>query len=408
MRLKINTPADLAAVVPLILGFHPEDSLVMLCLGDQSTQSGPHLRIEHPHTPEDLIEIARVLGQIAAQHGSPTTTWAVVSYTEDQNDARDALLTLAAMLTGSTGQVVALLQVTGTPSTSTGASETADKTTGEGQQWISHDDLLDPESDPQGGRDLRAAGIITGPHGRVTRADLDRYTVQGVAEGIPAAAASREEVGLHLTPSPSDAAQQQVIRDLIAAVRGQRLAQRLDATPEADVATRAFRTEESAWLAEQVERARTVYAAGSRDRLSDEDLARIVVDLVDPVLRDVVTGSLSRAEARVEHALWADVARRAPAEHATLPLIYAGLTAWLSGSGALAWVAYDRAKEQAPSAVGDSGLAGLLRDLLERAIPPHTWDEWARRLRAAAERASRPDQADPADQAGQHGQHGDD
>lgn len=387
MRLTIKTPADVAAVVPLVLGFHPEDSIVLLCFGGRSAQSGPHVRVAHPHTPEDLLEVARVLGEVAAQHGGPETTWMAVSYTEDQNEARDALLTIAAILTGPTGKVGALLQVTG--AVEDGASRTVGGTAGEGQQWIAHDDLLDPETDPQGARDLRAAGIITGPHGLITQADRDRVDAQAVAHGVPIATGTREDIGLHLTPSPSEAAQQQVIRDVIAGVRGQRLAQRLDPT---SVEAHAFHTDEAAWLTEQIERFRS-----TQQRLSDADLARLLVDLADPLLRDIVTVGLTRADARVDHDLWADAARRAPVEHAERPLIYAGLTAWLTGNGALAWIAHDLAQEQAattgqPGQPEESGLAGILRELLQRALPPHAWDDVAHTMRAEVEHTGQPGQ----------------
>lgn len=355
MRLTIATPADVAATVPVVLGFDPTDSLVVLSVGgNRSTGggSGPHLRIDHPHDAEAVLQVATSIGGVAAQHGTPETMWVLASFTEDQNDARDALLGVAAMLT--TGKIGPVLQITG-------------------DRWIDHGDLLDPETNPQTNRDLHAAGIITRPSGPVTQADHDRVTAPAIADGRRAPAPSRAEAGAHLQPTTRDLAGHDTISDLIAAVGTDRMRLRLE--PTADEVGE-WGHEEARWLRAVVAQWRT-----NRTPLDDHDVARIVVDVANGTLRDVVTCGLRRDTASVDHDLWADVARRVPAEHATVPLILAGLTAWLQGHGALAWIAYDQANDQAPAGVAASGLAGLLRDVLTNAVPPATWEKFAAALR---------------------------
>ncbi|WP_028471506.1 DUF4192 domain-containing protein [Nocardioides alkalitolerans] len=367
MRLTIATPADVAATVPVVLGFDPTDSLVVLSVGGNPSTgggSGPHLRIDHPHDAEAVLQVATSIGGVAAQHGTPETMWVLASFTEDQNDARDALLGVAAMLT--TGKIGPVLQITG-------------------DRWIDHGDLLDPETNPQTNRDLHAAGIITRPSGPVTQADHDRFTAPAIADGRRAPAPSRAEAGAHLLPTAHDQQGHDRLADLIAdrraAVGTDRLRLRLE--PTADEVGE-WGHEEARWLRAVVAQWRTY-----RTPLADHDVARIVVDVANGTLRDVVTCGLRRDTASVDHDLWADVARRVPAEHATVPLILAGLTAWLQGHGALAWIAYDLAnvgaRDQAPAGADDgvaaSGLAGLLRDVLTNAVPPTTWEKFAAALR---------------------------
>ncbi len=59
--LTARGPEDLLAAVPVVLGFHPDDSLVMLTFGAERTF---HARLDLPPTPEeDLAEVvAAVLG----------------------------------------------------------------------------------------------------------------------------------------------------------------------------------------------------------------------------------------------------------------------------------------------------------------------------------------------------------
>jgi Domain of unknown function (DUF4192) len=67
--------------------------------------------------------------------------------------------------------------------------------------------------------------------------------------------------------------------------------------------------------------------------------------------------------------LWRDVVRRVPVELRAPAAALLGFAAWLSGNGALAWCAVDRAQEAQPG----YGLAGLLTQALAGAVPPSTW-----------------------------------
>ncbi|WP_028473787.1 DUF4192 domain-containing protein [Nocardioides alkalitolerans] len=390
MRLTIKTPADVAATVPVLLGFEPTDSLVVLAVGGERG-SGPHLRVDHPHDASSVLEVATVIGETAARHGTAETVWVLVSYTEDQNDARDALLGVAAVLTtGTIGPVLQITRTTDDPGENNDGTQVG--------RWIDHGDLLDPETDAQMVRGLHAAGILTRPSGPITQADHDRVTAPVVAAGRRAPAPSREDAGAHLQPTARDRAGHHAMADLIASVRTDRarLYSGLNTQVTREGGSGEWQREEARWLRAQVAQWRT-----DRVRVDDQAVARIAADVGIGVLRDVVTGDLSRSTASIDHDLWADIARRVPAEHATIPLILAGLTAWLYGHGALAWIACDQVRHHAPgeasARVDEFGLAGILHDVLAAGMPPSAWDDLASVFcddpSAAAGTSKRPDAA---------------
>ena len=68
-------------------------------------------------------------------------------------------------------------------------------------------------------------------------------------------------------------------------------------------------------------------------------------------------------------ALWSHVVRCAPPRLSPASLSLTGFASWLSGDGALALIAAERALAIDP----DYTLAGLLLRLLEAGVPPSSW-----------------------------------
>jgi len=88
--LKARTPEDLLAVVPIVLGFHPEDSIVMLTFGPPGETF--HARVDLPD-PDELTAAVTPLLEAATRHG--VTRVAFVLYTADAGlgaRAREALV----------------------------------------------------------------------------------------------------------------------------------------------------------------------------------------------------------------------------------------------------------------------------------------------------------------------------
>ena len=72
-------PADLLALVPSLLGFHPAESVVVLTLGD--ARHPFHARVDLPRDPVGIERLAGYLAEVASRHG--VTRLAAALYTRD-------------------------------------------------------------------------------------------------------------------------------------------------------------------------------------------------------------------------------------------------------------------------------------------------------------------------------------
>ena len=78
MTLTARNPEDLLAMVPVVLGFMPHDSVVMLTFGaDRSF----HARVDLPADPDDLPALVQVLLGPARKHGVRRVV--LLAYTDD-------------------------------------------------------------------------------------------------------------------------------------------------------------------------------------------------------------------------------------------------------------------------------------------------------------------------------------
>ena len=89
---------------------------------------------------------------------------------------------------------------------------------------------------------------------------------------------------------------------------------------------------------------------------------------------------MDRATGRVHADLWRGVAALTPDTEVVLPVLgLLGMAGWIGGDGALANVALERA-EQVPGGAAYSMLR-LLQEVVEKAVPPTTWDQMVTDLR---------------------------
>ncbi|MGH3329093.1 MAG: DUF4192 family protein, partial [Streptomycetales bacterium] len=56
--LRLSSPGELVEVVPYLLGFHPEDSVVLLALEEPRRRVGLTMRVDLPR-PDDVAGFAR-------------------------------------------------------------------------------------------------------------------------------------------------------------------------------------------------------------------------------------------------------------------------------------------------------------------------------------------------------------
>ena len=86
--LRATTPDDVAAFVPLALGFVPERSVVMISVGT----SGLHARVDLPHDPDDVDDVVEALLRPARRHRVQSVLFVV--YDDDTTVADEAMWAL--------------------------------------------------------------------------------------------------------------------------------------------------------------------------------------------------------------------------------------------------------------------------------------------------------------------------
>ena len=104
--------------------------------------------------------------------------------------------------------------------------------------------------------------------------------------------------------------------------------------------------------------------------LSAEDAGRLLALVAVDEMRDGAWTLMTREDADRHVDLWRDLVRRAPRELLPAAGSLLAFAAWLDGDGALAWCALDRVASVDPG----YRMAGFVGALLERAVPPSTWE----------------------------------
>lgn len=322
--VKLTTPADLVGVVPWLVGFHPEESLVVICLRGRRLRTGLTLRVDLP-APEHAGAVADQLAARVLHDGAAAAF--LVCYTDAVDDADGSLPRAAFVAT-----LVSCLDRRGV-----GCKAALLVRAGRWHSYTCHVE----ECCPRAGRALpqtptpavsrvAAEGVVSGRAPLSARADLER-SVQG-------------PVGLRRVVA--EAACDRAYRAAVTEVTADR---------------EAARARTLALLGEALRS----YEAG-RPELSDDAAARVAVGLLDRQARDeVVTWVLESAEAPLM-ALLGDLVRATP--DPVCPPVCTVL-AWVAhafGNGALANVAVDRALLHDP----DYTMAQLVREGLDRQVPP--------------------------------------
>ena len=107
------------------------------------------------------------------------------------------------------------------------------------------------------------------------------------------------------------------------------------------------------------------YRGGGR-YTSDDEIARLTVALRDLRVRDDAWARMDPAHSGAHLRLWIDVTRRAQPGHVGAPAALLAFVAWQAGDGALANVALDRALADDPG----YSMALLLRQVISAGTPP--------------------------------------
>jgi len=303
-RLTARTPEDILAVVPVVLGFEPTESLVMLTFGSDPPF---HARVDLPDHADAVAEMAGSLVEPARARLVPRVF--LIAYSARDLFADRALEQTARALRSAGIAVIDGLRT-------------------DGQRWC-----------PVPGR----AGVP--PDGVPYDLSAHPFAAQAVYDGR-VVHASRDRLAATVVADPERVGR--VVPALAALTR--------EPLPALD---------EGLWARELV--IRHVTAGGAPD---DADVARLLRGILDVRVRDAAWSPLCREQAREHVEFWADVVRRAPDPLVPAPAALLAFAAWQAGQGALAWCAVDRCVEVDPG----YSLAGLVAELLTRAVPPDAWE----------------------------------
>lgn len=312
----VRSEADLVAMVPVLLGFHPQESVVLLTFSDHPGSF--HARVDLPADPDHQREVTDLL--VAASETNRVGRAAVVIYGEDHVIALRQCRSLLAALCSVGVEVIEALRVA------------------EGQ-WFSL--LLGEDSEA-----LRGTAIELGSHPFTARAVFEGRAVQR----------DRDQVRQLLRGGGGADADAERARIASAALWRRRL---VEGAGTIDVLVG-----EAWWLRDRLQR-----AVLRRERLGTADAARVLGLVLDHDFRDVSWVDLSRENARGHVEVWLDLVRRSPADLVAGASAVLALAAYVAGDGALAWCAVERCQEVAPH----HSLARLVGDLLTAARSPHDW-----------------------------------
>jgi hypothetical protein len=326
--VRIRDTGEIAAALPHLLGFRPQESVVLLGLGGESGRRvGLTVRADIP-PPEHNRSLATVLSRSLCTDRPDGALVLVVSEAADEQWVGERALPHHDLV----WEMCRALSRSAVP--------VGDALLVRDGRWWSYDcpdHCCDPGEGtplPTGVSELEVASIATG-----TVVEPDRDAL--VARIAPPPAPDRRAMA---------AACARVAVECSAAV--------LD-TGLAPVAAES-------WAAVTAAASRSRPGAPPAERLTDAEVARVVWGLRDGEVRDrALTLALGDEPAAAEQ-LWAECTRRAPAPLDAAPATLLAVSAWLRGDGAMANVALTRALDSEPG----YGLARLLADALAACVTP--------------------------------------
>ena len=316
-----RTPVDLLAVVPYAIGFHPEDSVVLLAFGPQAPGGARrvgesfHARVDLPLIEHQQREIAQVLREVVRRHRIGMV--GLVLYTDD---VAAAVLFADLLVPDLIRDGVAVVDVI----------------------RVAEDRFfaVDNPEDPGTPYDLSthpftAEQVLTGRVVHENRAALVDSLIGTDVEDSEAVAAAADAV----------------VDELLAAGHAHgELGELLVA--------------EARWVQRKI---RSFLRAP--EPISASVAGRMLVLVAFDALREVAWAEMSRAESTLHVELWRDLTRRAPADLRSGVGGLLAFASWLAGDGALACCALERCFGENP----DDRLAQHVAALIESATPPTVW-----------------------------------
>ena len=303
---------DLVALVPVVLGFHPQDSVVLLTFGPPGGSF--HARVDLPLQPAEQEEVAAML--LSAVVANRVRRAAVLIYTDDVEAAREQGRVLLERLLGADVAVIDVIRV-------------------DDGEW---------HSVPEDGSPGTAYSLETHP-----------FTAQHVFAGHRVHRDRAELAGSLVGTDDADAT--------AVALAASRFA---DLVGRARAGIDAYLCTEGRWVQRRVRQ----HQRDGRDPGAGEAGRLLVLASLVPT-RDVAWAEISRESAPGHVELWRGLVRRAPRDLLPGAASLLAFAAWQAGDGALAWCALDRCLEVDP----DYSMAHCVADILTAAVPPGVWEQ---------------------------------
>ncbi len=284
-RLRVRRPADFLAVIPYLLGFHPQESLVVVL-----SRRGRVLltaRLDLPPTGEEPVVAAQVR-QLSAQHGVDELV--LVAYGDDETATRPVLERVSAGLEDGV-RVREVLLVSRARWWSLSCSTGCCPSDGA---------VFDPVGHPLAAEAVYH-GLVAGP----TRACVEELVAGPGPDALPR------------------------LRALVARTRDRVAGLSRPAAAQA--------------------MADTVRTALAEPEGPDEAEAVLLAVLaLDLAVRDVAWALMTRSQAEGHQRLWVRVVATTPPEVASAPRALLGAAAWIGGNGALLNCCVERLQRDDP------------------------------------------------------------
>lgn len=333
-RLSLRTPEDVISIVPYVIGFEPTGSLVVLGMTGKAISFGA--RIDLPADTNELPDYNNAVEHLAAVTAHNATACMLVGY-------------------GSAHIVTPVMDLARTAMADAGlpVREALRVTDNRYFSYVCDDpDCCPPDGKPAPGPGarIRAEAVLAGMATQPSRADL-----------VASVAAHTGQRRDHMIRAIAQAARQ-LHRDLDTADTT------TTTTTTTDAALALVRQRGTAAVDHAIEQHR----AGRS--LPDDLAASLLILLHNLTVRD---HAMLRTEA-TDVPLWTDLTRRALNDLVASPATLLAYAAWLSGNGALANVALDRADAADP----EYTMAHLLRQALHGGLHPSMFHDWLARAAA--------------------------
>ncbi|PYC76926.1 DUF4192 domain-containing protein [Streptomyces tateyamensis] len=353
--LRMRGPADMAAMLPYLLGFYPDDSIVVVPLHGPALQQVGAIRLDIPEDPGDwaplATEVARTLVELSAERAKPAEAVLIYLCRDPEPEGPSALSALRPLA----DQLLRAFR-----ELDLAVKESLCVSAGRWWSFL----CADPDCCPPDGVPVDSA--------RDPRAVVAAATVAGLAPR-----GSRKAIAAAFAP--------------IGPPHSERLRRALELQMARVVRDLAKPNGPARVLQANVELIAEAMAESSLGPplLDDERAARLIVALQHRVTRDRGAEYAEPRELAAAQRLWRFLTRRCVApyeEYAKAPLTLLAWTSWLAGDTATSRVALGRALELDP----DYTLAELLYLSLNGGLPPDGLREIIRteRARRAADEAA--------------------